>query len=142
MSIEDFWLTFQRWRELRKKSRQEKLEAQRLHDEEFQRSHEPCPQCEEQIPKGLTVCPICEAPFADAAALQTWKLQQEIVQLRKQASEAHEQDKEERRKKRGNNQGCGCMLMLGAIVVGIMFPPLGGLIFVIGLVMLIVGLCS
>jgi len=137
------WQKSQSEKRERERERTEKRrEEERLKKEEFERTHEPCPVCDEQIQKGLSVCPECEAPFRDPAALQTWKLQQEVKQLREEAGKAREHAKKEKREKRGNNQGCGCILMLVALVVAFIFPPLGGILFVIGLVMLIVGLVS
>lgn len=130
------------WWDKREKRRAEEHEVQRLEDVEFKRTHEPCPVCDEWIQKGLSTCPHCEAPFRDPVALQTWKLKQEVAELREQAAEAREQEKKERSDKRGNLQGCGCLLILGALIFAFLFPPLGGLMFLVGVIVLIVGLFS
>jgi hypothetical protein len=138
----DLFQSIARWLERRRHRRLDEALAKRLREDEFQRTHEPCPECRAQIPKEQTACPLCGAPFTDAAALQTWRLHREIVLLRQQASAMHARDQQAHQAKSGSNRGCGCILMLGGLIVACIFTPFGGLLFLIGLVLFIVGVAS
>lgn len=49
--------------------------------------------------------------------------------------------KKEKRRRRGNLQGCGCILIVASIVLGISIVglPISGPLFLIGLVILVIG---
>ncbi len=132
------WTATSQWLAARRQRRREWLrqqrEAQAARDAEFRRTHQPCPACGQWIPKDSPWCPACQAPFRDPAALQTWY-------LRKQLESMHEQMASDRRNRRGNTQCTGCLLILVALAIGIVFPPLGALILLLGIVVLIVGFC-
>jgi hypothetical protein len=68
-------------------------------------------------------------------------LENEVAELHDQLAEAHEEDKKERRARRGRTQGCGCLLILFGIVLLLLIPFLGGLLLIIGLIVLVVGFC-
>jgi ferric-dicitrate binding protein FerR (iron transport regulator) len=58
-----------------------------------------------------------------------------------QVQQAIEQALEkQRRSRRGNTQGCGCLLILAGLLLCFLIPPLGGLSLLIGIIVLIVGL--
>jgi len=76
-----------------------------------------CPDCGKEISTKARACPGCGRP-TDVAA---------------------EQEKKTRRNKRGNTQGMGCLIMLLSIFAVFLSPFLGGPLFFIGLVILIVG---
>jgi hypothetical protein len=122
-----FWRAFMEERRKRK-------EQKRIQNEEFQRTHEPCPWCRKLIDKGLMACPLCGAPFGDPNAYQNWQLRQEVIGLREDAVKA-------RKERRGNTQGCGCLLLLGGIICLVLIPPLGAFFLIVGFILLIVGLC-
>lgn len=46
----------------------------------------------------------------------------------------------QRKSRRGNTQGCGCLLMIVGLFCAFLFPPIGGLFLLIGFIVLIVGL--
>jgi len=71
-----------------------------------------CADCGKRISKSAAACPHCGAP-----------------------------NKAAKRKKRGNTQGAGCLLLLvgGGLVLAGISPGVGGFLAVIGLVVLVVG---
>lgn len=79
-----------------------------------------CKECGKEISDEAASCPHCGAP---------------TVWGKKQA-------KKERRKRRGNVQGAGCLLIILAILLGftIIGAPFGMFLGVLGLVILIIGL--
>ena len=54
-----------------------------------------------------------------------------------------EELRSQRRQRRGNLQGCGCLLICAGILCGLTFflAPIAGLLILVGLIVLIVGLC-
>jgi hypothetical protein len=88
-----------------------------------------CKDCGKEISKKASSCPNCGAPT-------TYGKKQEKKKERKQ--------KEQRSSKRSNRQGCGCLLIVLAVVLGLSLigAPLAGLIFIIGVVVLVVGFLS
>ena len=117
-------------------NRRKKKELQRIQDEEFQRTHEPCPWCCKPIEKRLKSCPLCGAPFGDPVAYENWQLRQELVNTRKDAANV-------RTNRRSNTQGCGCLLMVvGCILcITLVFLPVGIFLLAVGFILLVVGLC-
>ncbi|MCD4654266.1 hypothetical protein K8T06_10075 [bacterium] len=49
--------------------------------------------------------------------------------------------KNQKRTKRGNYQGCGCLLILLSIPL-FFVPPIAGIVFIVGLIILIIGFTS
>jgi hypothetical protein len=87
-----------------------------------------CPDCGARISARAVSCPHCGAP------LKRSRVDPTIAFLEKQ-----------RRDRRANTQGCGCLLMLLAIGISILYPTLGlligGTLLLVGLIVLIVGFC-
>lgn len=79
-----------------------------------------CPACGHQMSSAAVACPGCGNP--NAAAVQ------------QQASAAHQQDIQ--RKNSGQMAGCGILLL--SFVVGAVAPPVGVVMFLVGLVMMLV----
>ena len=79
-----------------------------------------CEECGKEISKKAELCPNCGAPTK-------W---------------GKKQAKKSKISKRGNTQGCGCLLILVAIALGftVVGLPFAGVIGIIGLIILIIGL--
>lgn len=73
----------------------------------------------------------------------------EMRALRAQMAAAEQREQVARRNRRGNVQGVGCLLVLGAVAtfaagapfVGLLAGPLGVLLLVAGIVVFLIGLC-
>jgi len=79
-----------------------------------------CQECGKEISDQATACPNCGAP----------------------TKYGQKDAKKERRKRRGNVQGAGCLIMISALILGftVIGVPLAIFLGIIGLVTLIVGL--
>jgi uncharacterized membrane protein YvbJ len=79
-----------------------------------------CKECGKEISDQATACPNCGAP----------------------TQYGQEDEKKERRKKRGNVQGAGCLIIILALILGftVIGAPFAVFLGIIGLVILIVGL--
>jgi len=111
----------------------EKREAQ---EREFRESHKKCPKCEGWSRKASQTCNDCYYPFSgDPALVIAWGQGQT-------AKENIESSKKERRNRRGNAQGCGCLLMLlgGLLCMTIVGIAPGSTCILIGFIVLIVGM--
>jgi hypothetical protein len=60
----------------------------------------------------------------------------EAVQLRKELRKELQKAKV---RSAGNQQGCGCLLFILALPLLLLFPPLGGLLLIVAIVILIIG---
>lgn len=118
-----------------------------------------CNKCGKWQPGNIPVCKVCgselsELDFDDAATRseRIKKEKAETERIKQQKKEELENKKieslvnkivEEKEKTGSKAKGCGCLLMIIGVLLGITVigGPLGGLLFVIGLVVLIVGFC-
>lgn len=74
-----------------------------------------CSECQNEISSEATQCPNCGKPQEKAR-------------------------KEERLKVRSSTQNAGCLAMILAMVLAFFVPPLGGVLFLAGVLMLLWGL--
>lgn len=81
-----------------------------------------CDECRKEISEEAATCPHCGAP----------------------TKYGKKQSKKERRNKRGNIQGAGCLLIILAFILGITVvgAPFAIFIGIVGLVVLIIGFFS
>ena len=79
-----------------------------------------CDECGKEISNKATSCPYCGAPTK-------W---------------GKKETKKERRKKRGNVQGAGCLLIILSIILGltVLGIPFAVFLGIVGLVVLVIGL--
>jgi hypothetical protein len=82
-----------------------------------------CPDCGASISPRAPVCPQCGAPLSSRSDLTVAYLENQ------------------RRNRRGDTQACGCLLMVLGLVCCCLAPPIAGVLLLVGLIVLIVGLC-
>ncbi len=69
-------------------------------------------------------CSHCGRPFKDVAALAQWQVLQELKALRQEVAAAPVRAAKERRNRQSNMQGCGCLLLIAALLLAFV-PVLG-----------------
>jgi predicted RNA-binding Zn-ribbon protein involved in translation (DUF1610 family) len=100
-----------------------------------------CPDCGSKVSRRAESCPECGAPGDVIRHAQTLIRTQSIDE---KSTARDEQEliryfKKERRRRRGNTQGCGCLVVILSILLFIIFPLAGIILIIFGLILLIIG---
>ncbi len=93
-----------------------------------------CLECGKEISDKAESCPNCGAPTTAGYQAQAQAEVQATATAKLAKKESRKAAKKEKRKKKGRYQGVGCLTIIIGLFLVFLFPPLGGLLLIIGVV--------